>query len=168
MGKHVIMTGFMGAGKTTVGKALAEKQKVPFLDTDQLIEEKAGMTISRIFEIQGEEAFRKMETSVLEDLLKRNDQTVISVGGGLPLRNENRELLRKLGTVVYLQVKPETVLERLKGDHTRPMLQGGDAGERVRSLLEYRTPLYQKAADLVVDVDDKTVSGIAEKIIELL
>ena len=168
MGKHVIMTGFMGAGKTTVGKALAEKQKVPFLDTDQLIEEKAGMTISRIFEIQGEEAFRKMETSVLEDLLKRNDQTVISVGGGLPLRDENRELLRKLGTVVYLQVKPETVLERLKGDHTRPMLQGGDAGERARSQLEYRTPLYQKAADLVVDVDDKTVSGIAEKIIELL
>ena len=168
MGKHVIMTGFMGAGKTTVGKALAEKQKVPFLDTDQLIEEKADMTISRIFETQGEEAFRKMETSVLEDLLKRNDQTVISVGGGLPLRDENRELLRKLGTVVYLQVKPETVLERLKGDHTRPMLQGGDAGERVRSLFEYRTPLYQKAADLVVDVDDKTVSGIAEKIIELL
>ena len=162
MGKHVIMTGFMGAGKTTVGKALAEKQKVPFLDTDQLIEEKAGMTISRIFETQGEEAFRKMETSVLEDLLKRNDQTVISVG------DENRELLRKLGTVVYLQVKPETVLERLKGDHTRPMLQGGDAGERVRSLLEYRTPLYQKAADLVVNVDDKTVSGITEKIIELL
>ena len=98
MGKHVIMTGFMGAGKTTVGKALAEKQKVPFLDTDQLIEEKAGMTISRIFEIQGEKAFRKMETSVLEDFLKRNDQTVISVGGGLPLRDENRELLRKLGT----------------------------------------------------------------------
>ena len=96
MGKHVIMTGFMGAGKTTVGKALAEKQKVPFLDTDQLIEEKAGMTISRIFETQGEEAFRKMETSVLEDLLKRNDQTVISVGGGLPLRDENRELLWKL------------------------------------------------------------------------
>ena len=126
------------------------------------------MTISRIFETQGEEAFRKMETSVLEDLLKRNDQTVISVGGGLPLRDENRELLRKLGTVVYLQVKPDTVLERLKGDHTRPMLQGGDAGERVRSLLEYRAPLYQKAADLVVDVDDKTVSGIAEKIIELL
>ena len=168
MGKHVIMTGFMGAGKTTVGKALAEKQKVPFLDTDQLIEEKAGMTISRIFEIQGEEAFRKMETSVLEDLLKRNDQTVISVGGGLPLRDENRELLRKLGTVVYLQVKPETVLERLKGDHTRPMLQGGDAGDRVRSLFENLTPLYQKAADLVVDVDDKTVSGIVEKIIELL
>lgn len=77
------------------------------------------------------------------------------------LRDENRELLRKLGTVVYLQVKPDTVLERLKGDHTRPMLQGGDAGERVRSLLEYRTPLYQKAADLVVDDDDKTVSGIA-------
>ena len=124
MGKHVIMTGFMGAGKTTVGKALAEKQKVPFLDTDQLIEEKAGMTISRIFETQGEEALRKMETSVLE--------------------------------------------ERLKGDHTRPMLQGGDAGERVRSLLEYRTPLYQKAADLVVDVDDKTVSRIVVKIIELL
>ena len=133
-----------------------------------MIEEKAGMTISRIFETQGEEAFRKMETSVLEDLLKRNDQTVISVGGGLPLRDENRELLRKLGTVVYLQVKPETVLERLKGDHTRPMLQDGDAGERVRSLLEYRTPLYQKVADLVVDVDDKTVSGIVEKIIELL
>ncbi len=97
MGKHVIMTGFMGAGKTTVGKALAEKQKVPFLDTDQLIEEKAGMTISRIFETQGEEAFRKMETSVLEDLLKRNDQTVISVGGGLPLRDENRELPAEAG-----------------------------------------------------------------------
>lgn len=168
MGKHVIMIGFMGAGKTTVGKALAEKQKVPFLDTDQLIEEKAGMTISRIFEIQGEEAFRKMETSVLEDLLKRNDQTVISVGGGLPLRDENRELLRKLGTVVYLQVKPETVLERLKGGPYQTHAAGRRCRRTVRSLLEYRTPLYQKAADLVVDVDDKTVSGIAEKIIELL
>lgn len=168
MGNHVIMTGFMGAGKTTVGKALARKQQIPFLDTDQLIEKKAGMTISRIFETQGEEAFRKMETSVLEDLLKRDDRTVISVGGGLPLRDENRELLWKLGTVVYLQVKPETVLERLKGDNTRPMLQGGEAGERVRSLLAYRTPLYQKGANLVVDVDDKTVSKIAEEIIELL
>lgn len=168
MGNHVIMTGFMGAGKTTVGKALARKQQIPFLDTDQLIEKKAGMTISRIFETQGEEAFRKMETSVLEDLLKRDDRTVISVGGGLPLRDENRELLWKLGMVVYLQVKPETVLERLKGDNTRPMLQGGEAGERVRSLLAYRTPLYQKAANLVVDVDDKTVSKIAEEIIELL
>lgn len=168
MGNHVIMTGFMGAGKTTVGEALAKKKQIPFLDTDQLIEKKAGMTISRIFETQGEEAFRKMETSVLEDLLERDDQTVISVGGGLPLRDENRELLWKLGTVVYLQVKPETVLKRLKGDNTRPMLQGGEAGERVRSLLEYRTPLYQKAANLVVDVDDKTVSKIAEEIIELL
>ncbi len=168
MGNHVIMTGFMGAGKTTVGETLAKKQQLPFLDTDQLIEVKAGMTISRIFETQGEEAFRKMETSVLEDLLERDDQAVISVGGGLPLREENRELLWKLGTVVYLQVKPETVLKRLKGDNTRPMLQGGEAGERVRSLLEYRTPLYQKAANLVVDVDDKTVSKIAEEIIELL
>lgn len=168
MRDHVIMTGFMGAGKTTVGKALAKKENIPFLDTDQLIEQKAGMTISRIFEVQGEEAFRNMETAVLEELQNRTERSVISVGGGLPLREENRELLWKLGTVVYLKVQPETVLERLKGDRTRPMLQGGEAKERVTTLLAYRTPLYQKAANLVVEADDKRVGEIADEIMEKL
>ncbi len=166
MGEHIIFIGFMGAGKTTVGRAAAKALDRRFLDTDRLIEEKAGMTISRMFETLGEAAFREEETRMLMELLNEKGPAVISVGGGLPLRRENRRLLRMLGNVVYLRVRPDTVWKRLDGDATRPLLQGKDAVERVKSLLGDRGPLYEAAARLVVDVDGKTVGQIIREVEE--
>ncbi len=169
MEKTIILTGFMGAGKTSVGKTLAQKTGLKLLDTDKLIEKQEGTTISRIFQTQGEEAFRKAETNILKSLLKTKEKTkepaIISVGGGLPLREENQTLLKNLGLVIYLQIQPSTVLKRLKGDTSRPLLQGGDAQEKVTTLLTQRAPIYQKAAHLSIDVDNKTLNQIAEEIL---
>ena len=167
MGKSTILIGFMGAGKSSVGRALARRSGIPLLDTDKEIERKQGMTISRMFETQGEESFRKAETEFIQSLLAREDAMVISVGGGLPLREENQVLLRKLGTVVYLQVQPDTVLRRLRGDTARPLLRGGDVRERVEHLLWQRAPIYRQAAHMVVDTDHKTPDEIAAEILTM-
>lgn len=164
--KHVILIGFMGAGKTTVGTACARMFGLPLLDTDQMIEEMAGTTISEIFAKQGETAFRRIETAVLKALLERKETAVISVGGGLPLLEENRRMLKQIGTVIYLEVSPETVLSRLKGDTTRPLLQGGDAREKVYDMIGRRDPIYRQAADLIVNVDGREVEKIAEELRE--
>lgn len=163
--QNVILIGFMGAGKTSVGGACAAATGRPLLDTDQMIESEAGMTISDIFAVRGEAVFRQTETAVLEKLLADTDRAVISVGGGLPLLEKNRDFLRRLGTVVFLRVQPETVLLRLKGDTTRPLLMGDHVEQRVRELLDYRNPLYVQAADLVIDVDGKSPEEIAEEIL---
>lgn len=165
--KNIILIGFMGAGKTTIGQALAQQCGLIFEDTDQLIETKAGKTISAIFAEQGEEVFREMETALLEDLLSREDgaASVYSVGGGLPMREENRMLLKKLGTVIYLTIQPDTVLERLKGDTTRPLLAGDNVRERVEGLLTQRDPFYRAAAHHQVSVDNKGISELVEEIL---
>ena len=163
--KHnVIFTGFMGAGKTTVGKELVKKG-FELIDTDAYIEACEKMSISDIFAQKGEEAFRKLETQCLEKLLRTTDGAVISVGGGLPLREENRELLKKLGLVVYLDVSPETVYKRIGADvSSRPMLHSDDVPGRIRSLLNERRPLYLKAAHVAVDVNDRSLDAITEEI----
>ncbi|MCD8223119.1 MAG: shikimate kinase [Clostridiales bacterium] len=161
MKKNLILIGFMGAGKTSVGEAYAKKSGWPIVDTDQLIEEEAGMTISRIFAEKGETVFRETETAVMQRLLSDCDNTVISVGGGLPLREENRKILKELGTVVFLRVQKETVLKRLAGDTTRPLLQTDDVEARVGELLAYRNPIYAEAAHIVIDTDDRTPDEIA-------
>lgn len=162
----VILIGFMGAGKTTVGMALSKRDNIPLVDTDQRIIEKAGMSISEIFARKGEEAFRQIESQVLSELLDQKNPIVVSVGGGLPLKEENRRMLKRIGTVIYLKVRPETVLERLKGDTTRPLLAGPDEKQKVRELLEKRGPIYQEAADLVLCVDGKSVEEIVGELEE--
>lgn len=164
--RNVILIGFMGAGKTTVGEALAKRYGLPLVDTDWLIEERAGMTISEIFEKKGEEVFRRTETAVLETLLSDPETKVISVGGGLPLREENRRLLKQLGTVIYLEVKPETVWKRLEGDTTRPLLQGGDVKQRVEEMITARSPIYREAAEVIVTADGRSVDEIVEELEE--
>lgn len=170
--QDMIMIGFMGAGKTTVGQALAKICGMTFEDTDQLIEKKAGMAISEIFSVQGEDAFRKMETDLLKELIAKKETlvkadagTVYSVGGGLPMREENRGLLKQLGKVVYLTITPDTVLDRLKGDTTRPLLAGDNVRERVETLMTLRDPFYKEASHLCVAVDGKEVSRIVEEIL---
>ena len=140
---NIILTGFMGSGKTTAGIRLSYRLRLPLLDTDKWIEKEEGRTIFEIFALQGEETFRKMETSALRTLLELEGEQIISTGGGLPMREENRELLKKLGTVVFLRIKPETVYERLKGDNTRPLLKKADPMKEIRRLLELRNPVYQ-------------------------
>lgn len=162
---HIILIGFMGAGKTTVGKELAEKLGFPFYDTDQLIEAQMEMSVSNIFSKFGEDKFRSLETEILKGSWTQEENWVLSVGGGLPMKAENQALLKQIGIVVYLRVKTDTVLLRLKGDTTRPLLKGDNAREKADSLLEYRGPFYEAGAELVVDADEKGVEEICEEII---
>lgn len=161
---NVIMIGYMGAGKTSVGKRLARELNLGFLDMDEEIVKKEGMPVADIFRMYGEEAFRQMETRLLEMLIDREESCVISTGGGLPIRVENRCLLKELGTVVYLEVSKDTVLKRLSKDTTRPLLAGDDMGNRVSAMLLERGPSYREAANLTVDVNGKTVGEITEEI----
>lgn len=166
--KNLVLIGFMGAGKTSVGKELAELLGCALYDTDQETERRAGMTISDIFRLQGEESFRKMETDTLRALLEQAGQnggyTVISAGGGLALREENQRLLREHAVCIYLKTSPEQVLLRLQGDTTRPLLQGGNVREKVEGLLAARDPVYEKAADITADTDGRTPGEIAREI----
>ena len=157
----IVLIGFMGAGKTTVGKELVKKG-FELIDTDAYIEACEKMSISDIFAQKGEDYFRQAETKALKTLLVQDKQFVISCGGGMPLREENRKLLKKLGMVVYLRIQPETVLARLKGDTT--LLKGDDSGERVRTLMKQREAHYLSGADFVLDVDHKTPGELAEEI----
>ncbi len=164
MKNNIILTGFMGCGKSSVGIRLSYQMKRTLIDTDKWIERKQGLSVSEIFERDGEEAFRQMETACLKELLDSADNQIISVGGGLPVREENRPLLRQLGRVVYLKASPETVYERLKEDTTRPLLQVEDPLERIRTLMNARQEAYTGCADVVIDVSDKSFDEIIAQI----
>lgn len=166
--KNVILIGFMGSGKTTVGLKLSYKLRMPVEDTDKFIEQRENRTISRIFEEDGEGYFRELETKILEEFRDRSYVRIISVGGGTPVNPVNRDILKQCGTVVYLRVRPETVYERLKNDTTRPLLQCEDPLAKIRTLLEARKEAYEAAADIIVDVDDKNMEDVLEEILAQL
>ncbi len=161
---NVILVGYMGCGKTTVGIRLSYRLKIPFLDTDKEIEKDHNCVISDVFATLGEETFRNWETESLVKLCKNNAVYVISTGGGMVLREENRRLLKKLGTVIYLRAKPETIAERLKGDTTRPLLQTENPVQRIQEMLQKRASIYEQAADVILDVDDKSFEEILDEI----
>lgn len=163
---NVILIGYMGCGKSAVGRRLSYRLRMPYVDTDKLIETKEGKTISEIFALQGESAFRDMETECVKSLFDYKQDYVIAVGGGLPMRKENRELLNRLGTVIYLRAKPDTIYDRLKDDTSRPLLQGEDPMEKICSMLNLRGPVYEDAAQLTIDVDGKTFDEILAEIEE--
>ncbi len=153
---NVVLIGFMGCGKSSVAVKLSYRMKRQMTDTDKWIEKKEGKTVKEIFEQDGEEAFRRMETECLKQLKETAKNQIISVGGGTPVREENRALLKEIGKVVYLRAKAETLCGRLKDDTRRPVLAGeGELSERIEKLLEERKEAYEAAADLIVDVDDK-------------
>lgn len=163
--KNIILIGYMGSGKTTIGKNLARITGYAFTDTDELIEEQEGRTISEIFNTDGEDAFREMETKLLERMIKeKRDQLVISTGGGMPLREKNRVLLAKLGTVVYLKLEPETIYNRIKGDTKRPLLQCENPLARIREMLAVRGPIYESATQNMIQADGMKQNEIAELI----
>lgn len=163
--KSVVLIGFMGSGKTTVGIRLSWKLKMSVEDTDKMIERRAGKSISDIFATEGESAFRQMETNLLKEISEKNYSRILSVGGGTPVNPVNRPLLKKCGTVVYLRLQPETVYKRLKEDTQRPLLQCEDPLEKIRTLLKEREAAYAECADIIIDVDDITVDQVAEEIL---
>jgi shikimate kinase len=162
---NIVLIGFMGSGKTSVGMQLAKKLAFHFSDTDQIIEERCNRTISNIFAAEGEEFFRKLETKTINEFIGNLKDTVLSVGGGLPVQAGNAELLRQLGQVVYLKTSKETILNRLSGDITRPLLSGDNAESKMDTLLTFRTPIYEAAAQITVTTDDRIFADIIDEII---
>lgn len=164
---NIILIGFMGSGKTSIGVQLAKRLGYTFQDTDLLIEKKCNKTIRNIFSEEGENYFRRLETQVITDLCGELNHTVLSVGGGLPITEGNSEILRRLGQVIFLKVSKETIKKRLKGDTTRPLLAGQDAEKKVEELLQYREPIYEATAHYTVVTDDKSFECIMDEIIKL-
>ncbi len=150
--KNIVLCGFMGCGKSTVGRLVAARSGRRFVDMDTYIETEAGRTISTIFAEDGEAAFRRMEHEACVALGEKTG-LVIATGGGAVLREDNTAALKKNGTVVWLNIDPDTVLTRLAGDTTRPLLQRDDKDAAVRMLLSDRNPLYARAADAVIEAD---------------
>jgi len=164
--RNVFLVGFMGAGKTTVGKILADKTRYEYLDADKVIEKRAGATITQIFSEHGEPYFRDLESESLEELAKNGNQ-VIATGGGVIQRDRNWDAMKKNGITIYLKASVETIWDRIKDDTTRPLLQVEDPLETARDLLNNRTPMYEKA-DIIFITDDFSPEQIADEILELL
>lgn len=164
MKNNIILIGFMGCGKSSVGIRLSYALKRTVIDTDKLIEKKRNMTVSDIFAKYGESAFRQMETDCLKELIAAEDNRIISTGGGLPVKEENHGLLKELGRVYYLKVTPEAVYERLKGDDSRPLLRGDNPKSKIKELLDKREAFYEKCADHIIEVSDKSFEEIIEEI----
>ena len=165
----LILEGFMGSGKSAVGSMLALRLGLPFVDTDSEIEKRQSSSIADIFDRFGEEAFRQMETSMLQGLLLEDTEAVISLGGGTPVRRANAPVIKGLGRVVYLRASAETLLKRLEnGVEQRPMLKGHDLNERVRELLESREDRYLELADIVITIADEDIPEICDRIIKRL
>ena len=163
-GRSIILIGFMGSGKTSVGLKLSYRLRMMVEDTDKLIERREGRSVSEIFAGQGEAYFRQQESALLRELQTYPYDRIYSVGGGTPVRQENRELLKGLGLVVYLRVSPWTVYNRLKGDVTRPLLQCPDPLSRIQELMEERREAYESCAD-VIDADTLDMEEILERIV---
>ena len=164
---NIVLIGFMGSGKTSVGTELSTLLEMNYIDTDDKIVENFGISINEIFDTYGEAEFRKLERRAIEDL-KGTKNTIISCGGGVVLDPINIELLRNVGKIVWLKVSPEEVLNRLSNDDSRPLLKDKFTLKGLSEILENRLPLYENAGDIIIDTNKKDVQKIAREIIEKL
>lgn len=146
----IVLVGMPGSGKTTVGRDLAKRLGLRFVDTDHEIEARTGVKIPTIFEIEGEDGFRKRETQTLDDLTRESNM-VLATGGGAVIRPENRALLRERAVVVFLSVPPAILWERTRHDRSRPLLQVPDPKGRLEELLKVRGPFYREVAHIIVE-----------------
>ncbi|MBF0557552.1 MAG: shikimate kinase [Nitrospirae bacterium] len=162
--KNIILTGFMGTGKTEVGKILSQKLGLVLIDADAEIEKEQRTTITEIFQSQGEAAFRDLESSMIKRLSTLHD-IVLSTGGGVVLRQENIDALRKNGTIVCLSASPETILRRTGKNKNRPLLQTADPLQKIKELYEFRKPYYERA-DIIIDTDNLVPLQVAEEVIK--
>ena len=164
-GQHLVLIGFMGSGKTSIGRSLSYKLKRAFYDTDKMIEDREGVTISDIFAAKGEKYFRELETDVLREIREDRIPRIYSLGGGTPVSLQNQPLIKTIGTVVYLRLKPEEVWERLKGDTTRPLLQCDDPLSKIKNLMKLRAPAYERCADIIIDNGSKDRDEVISEIL---
>ena len=156
-----------GSGKSTVGRQLARRLDIPFLDSDHAIEQRLGCSIREYFERQGEERFRDIETEVLGQLVQQA-HGVLSTGGGSVLREQNRDLLRQSGQVFYLHASPQEVFRRLRHDRNRPLLQVADPLKRLQDLFTLRDPLYRAAAHHVIESPKPSVGAMVQGVLQHL
>lgn len=165
--KNIVLIGFMGSGKSTVGRELHQRLGYPLVDMDQVIEQRARKSVAAIFADEGEEAFRNAETRLLEEL---NDPTgprrIISTGGGVIGRAENRKLLRQLGYVVWLNAPMAVILERTSKNRDRPLLHTADPAAKIEALIDVRKPLYEETAHLKVETLGLDCGELATGILE--
>lgn len=161
--KNIVLIGFMGCGKTTLGKKLSMRLKYSFIDMDRYIEHRVGITVAQIFEEKGEPYFRDLEKKAVEQL-SREYGNIIATGGGIIKNGDNMHMLKQTGIVVYLKATPEHIFRNIANDDTRPLLQGGDKLEKIRILMEERRELYEKYADVTVNVSPGNVNQITERI----
>lgn len=160
---NIFLVGMMGAGKTTLGKALAKKLQREFIDTDKVLVERTGVSVNTIFEIEGEEGFRRRESAVLAELAQRPG-CVIATGGGAVLSEENRRVMRENGTVVYLRARLDSLWERTRQDTSRPLLRTPDPRATLADLLEKRDPLYRDAAHVIVDTGFQSAATLVSRV----
>ena len=160
----IIFVGLPGSGKTTIGRQMGRRLGLPFLDSDNVIEQRLGCSIREFFDREGEERFRDIEQSVIDDLSKHH-HGILSTGGGSVLREANRQNLRARGKVVYLRSTPEEVFRRLKHDLQRPLLQVNDPLEKLRNLFQIRDPFYKETAHYVFDTGRPSINRLLNAII---
>ena len=158
----------MGAGKTTIGKQLARELKMPFYDSDRVIEEHTGANIPLIFDLEGEDGFRKREQAAIDELTSMQN-IVLATGGGAVLREENRRHLAERGTTFYLYTDLDSLLERTRKDKNRPLLHGEESPEVIlKRLMDQRDALYRQTADHIIDTGNSSIRGVIKAIIDCL
>ena len=160
----IVLIGFMGTGKSIIGKKLSERLNLELIDTDCLVEKKMKMTIAKIFEKYGEEKFRHIEAGIIKEVSRKKNK-VIACGGGACLRIENIENLRKANKVILLQASASVILDRIKEDTNRPILKDKMTISAIEEILEERKGSYHRAADIVIDTDNKTPLEIVDEIL---
>ncbi|MEO8156156.1 MAG: shikimate kinase AroK [Betaproteobacteria bacterium] len=166
-GGSIFLVGMMGAGKTSVGRVLAKRLNRRFYDSDHVIEERTGVKIPVIFEIEGESGFRHRESAVIDELSLLTD-VVLATGGGAVLARENRERLRARGTVVYLRASVKDLLNRTRHDKNRPLLQTADPRGRLNELFEMRDPLYREIAHVTIDTGSQSLATLVNRLHQIL
>jgi shikimate kinase len=165
---NIFLIGPMGAGKTTIGRQLSKELKKSFYDSDRVIEEQTGADIPLIFDLEGEEGFRKREQAVIDELTGM-DNIVLATGGGAVLRKENRQHLIERGTTFYLFSSLDNLLERTRKDKNRPLLHGEEPPEAIlKRLMEERDPLYRQTADFIIDTGNTSIRGVIKAIMRHL
>ena len=160
---NIILIGPMGSGKTSTGRMLAKEMGYAFADTDEEVTKRTGVSIAYIFDVEGEEGFRKRECLALKDCLNDNN-TILSTGGGIVLSKENRDLLQDRGTVVYLQTTIRFQVKRTASTNNRPLLQNKDPEETLEKLMLTRAPLYEEIADITIMTDNKSLQEMSKEI----
>jgi shikimate kinase len=166
--RNIILVGPMGAGKSSVGKRLAQVLNLPFVDSDHEIEARLKVSISTIFDVEGESGFRLRESQVIADLLDHGARKVLATGGGAVIREDNRAVLKAHGTVIYLSSPVKQLVERTRHDTSRPLLQNVDSEQVLNKLMKEREPFYREVADIVLQTERKSITRVVQEVLHEL